>query len=277
MTFRFGRIPSKFDARDWNLRNFIPLGAKLSLEGVGSVSWLYPSMALEQGDTNHCGGFSMANFGINEPTHTPQNNEDGHNFYYICKEIDEQPLNEDGTSMRSVAKALQQLGRVENYAFAYDLASIKWWLLNRGPLLVGTIWTTDMLIPNSNNIVTIGGGIEGGHAYLINEWREDDYIGIQNSWGERWGINGKAYISALNFEKILKVGGEAVTAVEIEEIVLEEEESESKPVEIEVIEPLPAPEPDPIPVEPEYYKKPDPIAEIIRMIIAFIMKLFGRK
>jgi hypothetical protein len=214
MTYSLGRIPSKFDPRDYSLKDYMPKGLfKLSM--VTEKAWEFPSLPLDQDDTNHCCGYSMANFCINIPVHADYTNDDGHKFYYICKEIDGEPKDEEGSTIRSVAKALKQVDRIGTYAFAPDLASIKWWLLNRSPVIIGTIWTTGMFEPDENNIIYPSGDVVGGHAYLINEWRKDNYIGIQNSWGTRWGKNGKAYISASNFEKIFRSGGEALTAVEL--------------------------------------------------------------
>ena len=211
-----GRIKSKFDERDYNLKDFLPKGAFLKL--VNEKVWEYPPehMALDQGNTAHCVGFSMANFGLNYPTHIDFTNDDGHKFYYQCKEIDGTPLNEDGSTIRSAAKVLQKSGRIQGYAFAPDMPTIKWWLLNRGPMIVGTAWMRDMFIPDANNILHITGDIVGGHAYLLNEWRIDNYIGIQNSWGNLWGKEGKAYISAEDFGKLFIYDGEAMTAVELD-------------------------------------------------------------
>lgn len=164
---------------------------------------------------HNCVGFSMANFGINLPVQDFYNNEIGHQFYYMCKEIDGEPNAENGSYVRSAAKVLKNIGRIDAYAFAPDISIIKWWLLNRGCLIVGTIWTDVMFTPNSDNIIDIGGTVVGGHAYLLNEWTKDNYIGIQNSWGSEWGVNGKAYISSANFDKIFRYGGEAMTAVEL--------------------------------------------------------------
>lgn len=164
---------------------------------------------------HNCVGFSGASWGINLPVNTLFTNEDGHRMYYECKIIEGEPEQENGAYVRSIAKVLKNNGRLEAYAFAPDMATIRWWLLNKGPVIAGTIWTQSMFTPDENNIITIDANVVGGHAYLLNEWREDGYIGIQNSWGKDWGDNGKAYIHYLDFEKIFKYGGEAMAAVEL--------------------------------------------------------------
>ena len=209
-----GRYQSPFDARDYNVKDYIPKGALRKI--IEESNWSFPGDPLDQGDSSHCVGFSMADFGINSPVNTQYTNEDGHAFYYKCKVIDEQPNTENGSTIRSAAKVLRVEGRIENYAFAPDMATIKWWLLNQSPMIVGTMWTESMFTPNENNIIKVDENMVGGHAYLLNEWRIDNYIGIQNSWGAAWGKNGKAYIYAEDFEKLFKYDGEALAAVELE-------------------------------------------------------------
>ena len=69
MTFSrpMGRKPSPFDARDYKLTRFIPKGiGRLSL--VEEKEWDFPLLTpLDQEMTNHCVGFSGANWGINLP------------------------------------------------------------------------------------------------------------------------------------------------------------------------------------------------------------------
>jgi hypothetical protein len=214
MEHSLGRLPSPFDPRDYNLTDFMPKGI-LKISAITERNWEFLAEPLSQGATNHCVGFSMADFGINLPIQDFYTNEIGHQFYYMCKEIDGEPNAENGSYVRSAAKVLKSVGRIDAYAFAPDISIIKWWILNRGPMIVGTIWTDVMFSPNENNIIDIGGTVVGGHAYLLNEWTKDNYIGIQNSWGTEWGNNGKAYISSANFDKIFRYGGEAMTAVEL--------------------------------------------------------------
>lgn len=209
-----GRNKSTFDPRDYNLRNFIPRGAQLKL--AKESNWEFPHEALNQGETPHCVGFSMAGFGINEPVHYDFTDTDGHKFYYECKKLEGEPEAENGSTIRTAAKVLQKSGRIGTYAFAPDMQLVKYWLLNKGPLIVGTIWNMNMFEPKPDGTLDIGGELAGGHAYLINEWRLDNYIGIQNSWGPSWGKNGKAYISAADFEKLFKYDGEALAAVELD-------------------------------------------------------------
>lgn len=213
---KFGRIPSPIDRRDWDLDDFIPIKFKLVLPK--KKSWEFPLTPLDQGATAHCVGFSMAHFGINLPTLTPYTKQDAHDFYYKCKVIDGDPKGENGTTLRSAAKVFQNIGAIDNYAFARDLNAIKTWLLTKGPIIMGTLWTEDMMFPDEHGVIDIGGYVLGGHAYLINEWDvKKGYVTILNSWGEKWGIDGRAYISIEDFELVFSYGGEALATIELEE------------------------------------------------------------
>ena len=211
MTYGLGRIPSPFDVRDYKLSSFMP---KVRTTTITEREWEFPAESLNQDDTNHCTGFSGANFGINLPVQDFYTNEDGHRFYYLCKEIDGEPKNEDGSYIRSIAKVLRNIGRIETYAFASNVEEIKWWVLNRGSVVVGTLWTSDMFTPDENNVIRPTGEVVGGHAYLIRGYINGYFI-IRNSWGNEWGINGDALISFEDFERIFISGGEAMTAVEL--------------------------------------------------------------
>ena len=209
---QFGRIPSPIDGRDWDLGDFIPHKYSIRQE----MKWDFPCIPLDQGVTNHCVGYAMAHFGINLPTFTRYTKEDASQFYYKCKIVDGFPEAEDGTTIRSAGTVLQEVGAINNYAFAKTTNQIKWWLLNKGPLIVGTLWTEKMMYPDQNGILDITGFVLGGHGYIINELTKDNYYGIKNSWGPNWGKNGKAYISVADFERIFSYGGEALAAVELE-------------------------------------------------------------
>lgn len=203
-----GRNKSAFDARDFNLRLFIPR----MTTGITESFWEFMGDPLDQKDQPHCGGFSIANFGICLPINSPYTNSDGDAFYYRCKEVDLQPRMENGTSIRSVAKVMKSLGMVEAYAFAPDMLTMDWWILNKGPVIVGTEWTEDMFVPDKDNIIHCTGRASGGHAYIING-KKPGYKHIQNSWGD-WGKGGGAWISDEDFEKLFMYNGEVLTSVE---------------------------------------------------------------
>jgi hypothetical protein len=210
LPYRLGRNPSPKDERDYKMADLkFPLKGDLS----GSKSWAFLAEPLNQEQTNHCVGFAAANFGINLPIQDNYTNQDGHDFYYKCKILDGEPTSENGTNLRSVAKVLKQLSKISSYAFATSTDEITLWLLNKGPMIVGTKWTMDMFTPDSNGIIRPTGEVKGGHGYLLNEKTKDDYYHIQNSWGY-WGIKGGAYISISDFAILLRNDGEAIAAVE---------------------------------------------------------------
>jgi len=238
MDRHFGLIPSPFDARD----------RKLPFHGYQALTdrkWEFPAKSLDQLVTYHCVGFMMAGYGINLPTYTPYTNEDGHEFYYQCKILEGDPTGERGCYMRSGATVLRNLKLIDAYAFAPDVPSLLWWLANKSPLMVGTMWTSRMDTPDEAGIMTIGGTQLGHHAYIVNELI-GDYIGIQNSWGDDWGDNGKAYMLITDFIELFKNYGEAITTLELEPVIeLEPEPEPELEPELE-----PEPEPDPIVLPP---------------------------
>jgi hypothetical protein len=65
MVMQLGRLPSPLDIRDYKLTSFVPKMYDLS----GSKNWEFLAEPLYQEATNHCVGFSMANWGINLPVH----------------------------------------------------------------------------------------------------------------------------------------------------------------------------------------------------------------
>jgi len=221
MSRQFGRIPSPIDNRDWDIRCFEP--KRVSIAPGQWNEWEFPCVPLDQEESPHCVGFGGAHFGINLPTFTVYTKQDAHDLYYKCKVVDGEPGAENGTTIRSIAKVLQDIGAINNYAFARDIESIKWWLVNKGPLILGVIWTENMMTPDENGLLDIGGFILGGHCVLANGLMPDGRIKILNSWGPEWGINGEAYLTEDDFKAIFYYGGEALSAVELENYKIKRE------------------------------------------------------
>lgn len=208
---KFGRLQSKPDARDFRLANYIPSGA---VDLTGEKIWNYPYPPMNQKLTPHCTGFGFCGWGNNEPVIDNFTDQDAHDVYYKLKEIDGEPGAEDGSTVRTVGMYGVQSGRMPHYAFAATMNDLLYWLIYKGPLIVGTNWTTDMMTTDKDNFIHPTGGIAGGHCYGINAKYAEPHLRIQNSWGLDFGINGQAFISFDDFEKLFHDGGEVLAAVE---------------------------------------------------------------
>lgn len=216
--FPLGRNPSPLDSRDYKLADF-EIGKKLAAEPLVTTVWPFLAAPLDQGDTPHCVGFGGADFGINNPIQDNFTNQDGHDIYWKCKVVDGEPGMQNGSSVRSLAKVLRDMGIIKNYAFAHTINEINYWLMHKGPMIMGTDWTEGMCYPDADNLVHITGEIIGGHCFCVNEIYDNGEYNIQNSWDNYWGINGRAHITISDFQKIFANGGEALAAVEIDKMV----------------------------------------------------------
>lgn len=172
-----------------------------------------------QGNTPHCVGFSWAHWledgPIGQPGVAPIIQPKI--IYENAQKLDEWPgENYDGTSVRGGVKYLQQVGKVRNYYWGYTLQTLIDSVLNIGPVVVGTNWYRNMFFPDRNGNIRIGGILAGGHAYVINGVDINKRIfRMKNSWGRSWGINGSAYISFNDMERLIRENGEICFATEI--------------------------------------------------------------
>jgi hypothetical protein len=180
------------------------------------VVWSDP-IQLDQEDTGHCVGFSWAGWGNTDPVEDNYQDPDGHAIYYECKAIDLDPAGEDGTYVRSGAKAMRIRGRLDGgYYFAGSVHDVRQWLQLHGPVVFGTDWYDAMFDPDPDGTVHIGGEIAGGHAYVcVGDLISEDAALCRNSWGAAWGKGGYFKIKWGDFAKLLNADGEACAGLEL--------------------------------------------------------------
>jgi hypothetical protein len=210
----YGRFLSPIDRRDWKLSQFLTTKEKLTLS-LKSKQWSLDFIP-DQGNTGHCGGFSGLNFLNCLPVDDNLPNQVGHDLYYEAKVFDGEPKQENGTCMRSVAKAVLARKRIGGYAFTKNILTLIAWLQQRGPVLTGTNWYYSMEKPDKNGYVHPTGELAGGHAYaLIGVDPKRLTFVFANSWGSAWGQKGTFKMYLWDFARLLSEAGEVVTAVEL--------------------------------------------------------------
>jgi hypothetical protein len=174
----------------------------------------------DQGNTSMCTVYSWSHWLEDGPLVQDElgNREkplfDVNKLYHKAQLNDGLPgTNYNGSTIRAVAKILQAMGCIKEYSWADNVDDIATCILTLGPVVVGTPWYTAMFNPDSNGLIHVGGGMAGGHAYLLNGVDTvKRQFRIKNSWGKSWGQNGHAFISFDDFAKILAQGGQACMA-----------------------------------------------------------------
>lgn len=146
-------------------------------------------------------------------------------IYRRAQRVDEWPGEDyDGTSVRAGAKVLQEMGLIKEYRWASDIETARRYVLSRGPLVVGTEWYEGMSLPafsKGDAYLTPVGENMGGHAYVIIGYSHSRRaFRMINSWGTRWGENGRAWIDydVMN-ELLFHMNGEACSAVEFDTLL----------------------------------------------------------
>ena len=216
-TYGLGRGESK-DDRDWNYLISDHLPNIMTLTKITQKYWDDNIWWGDQGNTPQCVGYAWAHWIEDGPIlhnglHPVVNPT---TIYKEAQKIDEWPgENYNGTSVRAGAKYLKNINKIKSYLWAFDLTTMINTVLNVGPVVVGTNWYYNMFFPDRNGVIKISGGLMGGHAYEINGVDTTKQLfRIKNSWGRRWGIQGRAYISFTDMGRLIKENGEVCLAVE---------------------------------------------------------------
>lgn len=118
------------------------------------------------------------------------------------------PPTDTGSDGLSVAKVLKTRGLISGYEHAFSLSAMLTALADHA-VIVGTEWRQDMFDPAPDGRQTITGRLAGGHEYCLDELDvEHERVWMQNSWGEDWGLQGRAYFSWDDMEVLLKASGD---------------------------------------------------------------------
>ena len=211
----FGRI------KTIDLRDHTYLLPRLAMATDKRQQFWFTDPPLDQGETPECVAYAGTKYLTSGPVRN-MTYQHPDNLYQECQKVDDIVYKHDGTTVRALYKVLQSRGFVTNYNWAYDVNTVCAWILNKGPMVVGTMWTESMFNP-VGRFIRVSGNSVGGHAWMIKGVNRDTKcpdgsVGafrIINSWGKTWGENGCASISFTDMSILLREGGEACTAVEV--------------------------------------------------------------
>ena len=213
MAHGLGRLPYERQPEDYRLADH-PLMAG-PLEVPKRRLWTV-NRVLDQGSTPHCVGFGWAGWGISLPVATPYTNGGAHKLYRECKAIDGEPDGENGSYVKSGAKAMKDRGRIASYYCSDpdDWEALRTFVLAVGPVVIGIGWTEDMYTPRKGVIRPTGASV-GGHCLLMVGFdRRSGKARLHNSWGKAWGLDGQCEIAEKYIRAELADGGEAWAVVE---------------------------------------------------------------
>lgn len=210
-SFGLGRIASP-DARDaaFPLRSLVPAGGRTS----GKQLWA-TGQILDQSTFPFCVGYALRDWldaaPISEPLSVPPTAE---TIYHEAQALDGDPSVHEGTSVRAGAKALRNRGLITSYHWATDYRDVVDYVLNVGPCVFGTNFYRRMFVPSKTGLVSIGGGIAGGHAYLcFGVETAKQHLYFQNSWGTSYGNNGCFLMTFATVKRLLAEQGECLAAL----------------------------------------------------------------
>lgn len=214
-----GRIAAP-DERD----KLHPMRAPVSAPLPESKFWATGDV-LDQGSTGTCVGHAWAGWLMASPMRT-KTGPSAYQIYRECILLDEWNSNDSevglsdaelqsGTSVRAGAKAVEARGHIQEYQWAFDLATIRRYVLLRGTVVMGIDWYTGFFTPDSKGFIRPTGIVEGGHAFICNGYsKKQKAFRCLNSWGMVWGQKGKFWIPEDVMTQLLTDGGEAASAIE---------------------------------------------------------------
>ncbi len=204
-------------------RNAVPFSGELV--PIVSTTWARQIPILDQGDVGSC----TANAAVGAigtlpdfaalPTTHPVLNESEALTLYSAEEVllgdGPYPPNDDGGTGPAIAQVCQSAGLISNFNHFTDINSTLQALMV-GPVIVGINWYTSFDTPDANGLVAIAPGatVRGGHEVLMRVVDvENQLLGLDNSWGTAFGVNGSFSMSIATYTTLLAQGGDTTAFV----------------------------------------------------------------
>ena len=187
----------------------------------------------DQGREGACVGFAWSHELSARPRIIRRDANFALDIYRRARQLDPWPGEDyDGTSVLAGIKAVREYANSEGlpyydtYRWAFGIEDVLRVLTYAGPMVLGIDWYYSMYTPDENHYITPTGNKVGGHAILAKHQRivklnpdlpatfnnvdkDRSHVRLHNSWGRGYGLNGDAFITVRNLEKLLMDGGEA--------------------------------------------------------------------
>lgn len=174
------------------------------------------AIVLDQGKEGACTGFGTSHEGAAEPCIVPNiTNDTAKQLYYRARQLDDFPGEDyEGSTVLAAVKAACELGWYTEYRWAFSIKDLALAIGHQGPAILGTRWYEGMSSPNWRNIIKPTGSLLGGHCYCVIGYdAKNDLFLILNSWGPKWGKNGRCWIRGRDLAQLLRHDGEACIPV----------------------------------------------------------------
>lgn len=203
----FDRI-RRFDRRSHNypIRSILPRLVK-----PRSYTWRC-DVQLDQGSEGACTGFGTSQEAAARPVVVKGiTNDVARKVYYRARQLDDYPGEDyEGSSVLGAVKAGVELGWYKEYRWAFGEADLALAVGHKGPAILGVNWYSGMSEPDADGVIHVTGKLMGGHCIVCIGYNHTRrmYL-LQNSWGKKWGIDGRCWISAADMATLLNRRGEA--------------------------------------------------------------------
>lgn len=180
---------------------------------------------LDQGELGSCTGNAAAGAINTVPLHTRGerllNEDDAVSIYARATSIDEYPgawpPDDTGSSGLAVAKVLLERGLITRYEHAFGIEQAIQ-ALQVTPVITGISWYEGFDQPDEHGLVSIAGGVRGGHeievkGFTLRRPIETSLVLCENSWGPNWGMRGEFHFTVATWATLLDDQGDVTILV----------------------------------------------------------------
>lgn len=149
-----------------------------------------------------------------------------------------------GSDGLSIAKVLKSRGLISGYQHATSLEATLTALAQR-VVMIGSSWYSGMYEVAADGRMTVSGDTLGGHEYVLDELDvERQRVWMRNSWGEGYGLRGRAWMTWEDLKRLLADFGDCT-------VLVPREEPAPTPAPAPPSPPAPTPAPTPAPPAPD--------------------------
>lgn len=230
---KFDRIPSRPHPRmaEFRAASILPTTSPRSYTW-GCEAWL------NQGEEGACVPHGFAHEAWARPMVHPVPHLLVWEWYEWCRRNDEWHGEDyDGTSVDAGARCAREYGTLGSWYWAKGIGETIMALGRKGPVVFGLDWFSGMFDTNDAGYIRPLGEWVGGHCLLgrgvrlmwkpgttaaqraSTDWLAHldltrTTIRLRNSWGQHWGMNGDALITAHDLSALLDRQGEVVVPLQ---------------------------------------------------------------